>query len=57
MRQSTGVLAVALSSPIGAGLVLALLAVAIAFGLGLRRLAAGMALAQPAENCPLEEGT
>jgi hypothetical protein len=54
-RRSTGLLAVGLSSPVGAGLLAVLIAVAIAFGLGLRRLATGMALAKPDESCPLEE--
>jgi hypothetical protein len=53
--RPTGLLAVALSSPVGAGLLAILIAVAIAFGLGLRRFATGMALAKPDESCPLEE--
>ncbi len=55
VRKSSGLLAVALSSPIGAGLLALLMALAVAFGLGLRRLASGMALAKPADSCPLEE--
>jgi hypothetical protein len=54
-HKSTGLLSVALSSPIRAGLLVLLMAVAVAFGLGLRRLASGMALAKPVDNCPLEE--
>jgi len=54
-RRSAGLLPVSLSSPVGADLLAVLLAVAIAFGLGLRRLATGMALAKPDDSCPLEE--
>jgi hypothetical protein len=56
LRRITGILSVALSSPVGAGLLIFLIALAAAFGLGMRRLAAGMARPRPDEDCSLEEG-
>lgn len=46
--------AISLSSPIGAGLLIGLLAAAMIFGIGLRRLT-GMLGAVPTDDCPLED--
>jgi hypothetical protein len=54
-RVSTGVLAVALSSPVGVSLLVLLLFLAAAFGLGFRRLTTAMAAKASTDRCPLEE--